>query len=195
MSSNVRTARVAGPAWLAITATAILVLGCGGSTATGGPGGTSGPGATGGPAATSGGGGGGGEGTATLSIDSADIKGNWELRGGRSVTPTDTLASAIFTETVSDMELEQADLITITLSGTLEANTRPTSAAGITLSFGYSRADAAGTDIFLHVWSSTDGSCDVTMAPSATGWAGSFTCASITDPEGHTVSANGTFNT
>ena len=192
-----------GRTCLALAASAVIAIGCGGPGGTSGPAATTGSGTTAGPGAATGGpgatppgpGGAAGEGTATLTLESADIAGSWELRGGRSVAPTDTLAAAIFTETVDDVAAGHGDLITITLSGTLESGSRPTSAAGITLSVGYSRIDAAGADIFVHLWASSDGSCEITMAPSSTGWAGSFTCASITDPEGHTVRATGTFNT
>jgi hypothetical protein len=117
------------------------------------------------------------------------------VKGGKRVVPTDTILAVVFTETVDDVAAGHGDLITLTLGGTAAAGTRPTSAAGVTIGFSVTRVDGSGNELFSHTFSSADGSCQVTMAQSATGWSGSFTCGSVTDLDGHTVSANGTFNT
>lgn len=171
----------------------LIAAGCGGTN----PGGTSGPGGgTQGPATTPGGGQGSGEeGTATISFDGADVKGSFELKGGKSVKPSDTILAVVFTEAKDNVAEGYADLVVITLSGSAEAGSRPMSADGATLNISYSRLDAAGNDLFDHTFASSKGECTVAMETSSTGWQGTFSCASLADADGHSAKIDGTFNT
>jgi hypothetical protein len=189
----------------------ILIAGslvaCGSPPATGAPAGTSGPGGTSGPAATAAtgatagpaataGNGGAAEGTANLVVTGSDVSGSWTLDGNSGdVSPTDTLIAAVWTETVSNVAESYGELITISMGGTIVEGTQATSQSGLGLGFVISRFDAAGNDIFSHVFSSRAGECQVTMARTSTGVSGTFTCASIVDADGHTVSATGSFAT
>jgi len=116
------------------------------------------------------------------------------------VSPTDSLIAAVWTETVDDPNLQYGDLITVVVGGPVFDGTQSTAADGIAISFGWGRIsakpDASGNpvDIFDHLFSSKDGECSVAMQATATGVTGTFDCPAITDGDGHTVKAIGTFN-
>lgn len=138
------------------------------------------------------------ESTATLDITSGleGVGSPWTLDGiSGDVSPTATLIAAVWTETVDNVAEGYGDLITISMGGTIVEGTQATSEAGLGMGFAINRIDAAGNDLFNHVFSSKAGECQVTMARSATGVSGMFTCTGIKDTDGHTVNATGTFAT
>ena len=110
------------------------------------------------------------------------------------VSPTSTIIAAIWTETIDNVAAGYGDLITVSLGGPVFDGTQRTSAQGIVLSFGVSRMDAGGNDLFDHQWTSKAGECSVTMSTGAE-ITGSFECAGLTSQDGTTVDAEGTFGT
>ena len=101
----------------------------------------------------------------------------------------------MWTETISNVAAGHADVITITIGGPVFTGTRATSDPGIIVVFTVSRTDAAGKDLFFHVFTSKAGECSVTMQQTSSGVSGTFDCAAITDEDGHTVQARGSFAT
>jgi hypothetical protein len=165
--------------------------------ATVGPGVTSGLGSTTGAGATTGTGAGpAAEETANLVVTGADVSGSWTLDASSGdLSPTATLIAGVWVETVDNVAEGYGDLVTLSLGGTIVEGTQATSEAGLGLGFTINRIDASGNDLFNHVFSSKAGECHVTMERTATGVSGTFNCASITDADGHTVSASGSFAT
>ena len=193
---------VVGLGVIVVAVAAFSFLGGGGApgsttNATVGPGVTSGPGSTTDAGATTGSGAGpAAEATANLVVTGAEVSGSWTLDASSGdVSPTDTLIAGVWVETADNVAEGYGDLITVSMGGTIVEGTQPTSEAGLGLGFTINRIDAAGNDLSNHVFSSKAGECQVTMARTATGVSGTFTCASITDADGHTVSASGTFAT
>ena len=132
--------------------------------------------------------------TANLVVTGADVAGTWTLDGGADVSPTSTLIAAVWAVTESD-GATFADLITLTITGRIADGTQTTSQEGLGLGISISRSDAAGADVFNHVFASQAGECQVTMARTAEGLTGTFTCTGITDADGHTADASGSFAT
>ena len=138
-----------------------------------------------------------GPGSATLVTSNApgDATGSWVLDGGSAdVSPTSSLIAGVWAEAVDNVAEGYADIITITLGGPVASGTRPTD-ADLRLSFSISRTDATGSDLFLYVFDSAGGECQVTMAPAGDGLTGTFTCSGVpgsNSVDGSTATADAT---
>jgi hypothetical protein len=187
---------------------AFSLLGGGGATP---PAGESTPGATTGAGTSSQPGASGGVVSPTLApVGSGAASGSEEavatvvLRGGfedsymelegDDVSPTTTILAAVWVDARANASDGTGDLATVSIAGPVFSGTQTTSEAGITVSVSVSRADATGSELFFHLWTSKAGECQVTMA-AGSAITGTFTCASLTSQDGVTVSVEGTYST
>ena len=142
-----------------------------------------------------------GPGSATLVTTNApaNATGNWVLDGlSADVSPTASMIAGVWTKAVDNVVEGYADIITITMGGTIASGTRATD-ADIKLSFSISRTDATGSDLFLYVFDSAGGECQVTMSPAGDGLTGTFTCSGVpgtnsVDGAPATADATGSFS-
>ena len=166
--------------------------------ATAGPGSATAPNATSEtsvPAATAAGPGAPAPETANLTVSGSALSGSWTVEGGADLSPTSELIAAAWSDVVTDAAGTFGDLVTISVNGTIVEGTQSTSAAGIVLGFAIRRDNADGSNEFDHVFTSKGGECQVTMQRTGSGVSGTFACTGITDLQGNSVDAQGSFAT